>query len=297
VRSDGNFQAKNWKPLEETASRAMSPVFVDITKAVVGGNASYSGQLVPGTDYWRTVLDGACGVDIYGHNGVSVGDIDNDGFDDLYVCQPAGLPNRLYRNRGNGTFDDITEESGLGILENTACALFADFNNDGWQDLVVVRTDGPVLYLNEGKGRFRKQPDAFRFSNPPQGTFTGAATADYDRDGWLDIYFCLYTYYQGTDRYKYPLPYYDAENGPANFLMRNGRDGTFRDVTANSGLNVNNTRYSFGCGWGDPDGDGWPDLYVANDFGRKNLYRNNGNKSRRGGYWRRYGCLLVRLRQ
>ena len=67
---------------------------------------------------------------------------------------------------------------------------------------------------------------------PPQGTFTGAAIADYDRDGWLDIYFCLYLYYQGTDQYKYPSPYYDAENGPPNFLMRNQRDGTFRDVTA-----------------------------------------------------------------
>ena len=89
--------------------------------------SSYSSQLLRGADYWRTVLDVACGIDIYGHNGVSVGDIDDDGFDDLYICQPAGLPNRLYRNRGDGTFEDITESSGVGILENTACALFADF--------------------------------------------------------------------------------------------------------------------------------------------------------------------------
>ena len=95
-----------------------------------------------------------------------------------------------------------------------------------------MRTDGPVLYLNEGNGKFRKHADAFRFAKPPQGTFTGAAIADYDRDGWLDIYFCLYLYYQGTDQYKYPLPYFDAKNGPPNFLMRNQRDGTFRDVTA-----------------------------------------------------------------
>ena len=105
----------------------------------------------------------------------------------------------------------------MGILENTACALFADFRNSGRQDLVVVRTDGPVLYVNEGGGKFRKHPDAFRFAKPPQGTFTGAAVADYDRDGWLDIYFCLYLYYQGTDQYKYPLPYFDANNGPPNF--------------------------------------------------------------------------------
>jgi tetratricopeptide (TPR) repeat protein/peroxiredoxin len=273
----GEFRLRSWRMSDETQSRSSSPVFADITAAAFAGNASYSSQLLRGADYWRTALDVACGIDIYGHNGVSVGDIDDDGFDDLYVCQPAGLPNRLYRNRGDGTFEDITKASGLGLLENTACALFADFDNDGRQDLVVVRTSGPLLFVNQGGGKFRQKPDAFRFANPPRGTFTGAAAADYDRDGWLDIYFCLYLYYQGTDQYKYPSPYYDAENGPPNFLMRNQKDGTFRDVTAETGLDKNNTRYSFCCGWSDYNGDGWPDLYVVNDFGRKNLYRNNGD--------------------
>ena len=141
----------------------------------------------------------------------------------------------------------------------------------------MVCTSGPQLYLNDGGGKFRYVPSGFKFAMPPQGTFTGAAIADYDRDGWLDIYFCLYLYYQGTDQYKYPSPYYDAENGPPNFLMRNQRDGTFRDVTAQTGLDKNNTRYSFCCGWNDYNRDGWPDLYVVNDFGRKNLYRNNGD--------------------
>jgi len=275
--TQGDFCLQSWHGLEETQARAHSPVYADITAGALGGVSSHAAQMLHGTDYWRTLLDGACGIDIYGHNGVSVADIDNDGFDDLYVCQPAGLPNRLYRNRGDGTFEDITETSGLGILENTACALFADFNNDGLQDVILVRANGPLLFVNEGKGKFREKPDAFHFANPPQGTFTGAAVADYDRDGWLDIYFCLYAYYQGTGQYRYPSPYHDAENGPPNFLMRNQRDGTFRDVTAESGLNQNNTRYSFCCAWNDYNRDGWPDLYVVNDFGRKNLYRNNGD--------------------
>jgi Flp pilus assembly protein TadD len=266
-----------WTATEETRSRSAKPWYEDIAPRVFSRASSYPEQLLRGIDDWRTVLDGASGIDIYGHNGVSVGDIDGDGFDDLYVCQPAGLPNRLYRNRGDGTFEDITEGSGVGLLDNTACAIFADFDRDGRQDLVVVRATGPLLFLNQGGGKFRLRPGAFAFANPPQGTFTGASAADYDRDGWLDIYFCLYTYYQGTDQYKYPTPYYAAENGPPNFLMRNNRDGSFRDVTSETGLNQNNTRYSFCCGWNDYNRDGWPDLYVVNDFGRKNLYRNNGD--------------------
>lgn len=275
--SSNELRLQKCKFLDQTRGRASAPVFVDIANHAFGKNPSYASQLLHGTDYWRTVLDSASGIDIYGHNGVSAGDIDGDGFDDLYICQPAGLPNRLFRNRGDGTFEDITEVAGVGVLENTACALFADIDNDGRQDLIVVRANGPLLFLNAGGGKFRLKPDAFQFANSPQGTFTGAALADYDRDGWLDIYFCLYSYYQGADQYRYPTPYHDAENGPPNFLMCNNRDGTFRDVTKQSGLDQNNTRFSFCCAWGDDNGDQWPDLYVVNDFGRKNLYRNNGD--------------------
>jgi tetratricopeptide (TPR) repeat protein len=265
----------SWNVLDDTRSRAMTPVFIDVAKHAFGGNQSYASQLLHGTDHWRTVLDGASGIDVYGHNGVSAADIDGDGFDDLYICQPAGLPNRLFRNRGDGTFEDITEHSGLGVLENTSCALFADFKNSGRQDVIVVCSNGPLLFENIGDEKFRAKPDAFHFATPPQGTFMGAAIADYDRDGWLDIYFCLYAFYQGAGQYRYPMPYYDAENGPPNFMMRNNRDGTFADVTKQCGLAEHNTRFSFCCVWGDCNGDQWPDLYVVNDFGRKNLYRSN----------------------
>jgi Flp pilus assembly protein TadD/peroxiredoxin len=273
----GAWRALKWIASEETLSRATGRIFVDVTYQALGQTASYKEQLLRGADYWRTVLDGAVGVDVYGNNGVAIGDFDNDGLEDLYVCQPAGLPNRLYRNRGNGTFEDVTEESGLGVLDFTACALFADFDNRGFQDLLVVSATGPLLFRNDGSGKFSLKPDAFRFARPPQGAFTHAAAADYDRDGHLDIYFCLYSYYQGLDQYRYPVPYFDARNGPPNYLFHNEGNGAFEDRTEAAGLNVENDRYSFACSWGDCNADGWPDLYVVNDFGRNNLYRNNGN--------------------
>src|SRR6185312_216204 len=275
----GEWRILKWEADDESVARVRAPLFADITDRALGANDSYRQQLLHGSDYWRTVLDGACGIDVYGNNGVAVGDFDGNGLDDLYICQPAGLPNRLYRNRGDGTFEDATESSGLGVLDNTSCALFADFENKGVQDLLAVCGSGPLLFLNDGKGRYSLKPDAFKFQRPPEGTFTHAALADYDHDGRLDIYFCLYNYYLGLDQYHYPAPYFDARNGPPNFLMHNDGDGTFVDHTEAAGLNVENDRYSFACAWGDMNGNGWPDLYVANDFGRSNLYRNNGDGS------------------
>jgi Flp pilus assembly protein TadD/peroxiredoxin len=264
---------------EETLSIARWPGFIDITPRALGGAESYRSQLLRGVDHWRTVLDGACGIDVYGNNGVAAGDFDNDGFDDFYVCQPAGLPNRLYRNRGDGTFEDVTETAGVGVLDSTACALFADFENKGLQDLLVVCGSGPLLFLNQGNGTFSLKRDAFKFARPPQGTFTHAAIADYDRDGRLDVYFCTYMYYLGLDQYHYPVPYFDARNGPPNYLFHNEGNATFIEKTESAGLDKDNDRYSFACAWGDSNGNGVPDLCVANDFGRSQLYRNNGQGS------------------
>src|SRR5882762_3896139 len=277
-RNDANqWRVLQWEATEETLSRAREPIFVDITQQALGQAESYRNQMLRGVDHWRTVLDGACGIELYGNNGLAVGDFDHDGLDDLYVCQPSGLPNRLYRNRGDGTFEDVTEKNGVDVLDATACALFADFENKGLQDLLVVSASGPLLFLNQGQGKFSLKNDAFKFVQPPQGTFTHAAIADYDGDGRLDIYFCLYSYYMGLDQYHYPAPYFDARNGPPNFLFHNQGNATFQDRTEAAGLNVENDRYSFACAWGDYKSNGRPDLYVANDFGRSNLYRNNGD--------------------
>jgi len=271
----GQWMIHRWLMSDESRVSVSGPAFVDITAHALSNDRELQRQFANGVDHWRSVIDAASGIDVYGNNGVAAGDFDGDGLDDLYICQPSGLPNRLLRNRGDGTFEDVTAQSDLGLLDGTASALFADFTNSGTQDLIVVRTSGPLLYLNQGGGRFELKPDAFRFAKPPSGTFTGVAAADYNRDGLLDVYFCLYAYYQGLSQYNHPRPYYDAQNGPPNFLMRNRGDGTFEDVTAPSGMNQNNNRFTFACGWCDFDNDGWPDLYVANDFGRKNFYRSN----------------------
>jgi tetratricopeptide (TPR) repeat protein/peroxiredoxin len=272
-----NWKAQKWEIGEETLSAISGPAFIDVTQRALGETDSYAKQMLRGADYWRTVLDGAIGVDVYANNGVAVGDFDNDGFDDIYVCQLAGLPNRLYRNRGDGTFEDVTEKTGVGVLDSTACALFADFGNRGLQDLLVVCGTGPLLFRNQGNGTFSLKRDAFKFARESQGTFTHAALADYDRDGHLDIYLCTYMYYLGLDQYHYPIPYYDARNGPPNCLFHNNGDGSFTETTEATGLNVDNDRYSFSCAWGDSNGNGLPDLFVANDFGNSQLYRNNGD--------------------
>jgi tetratricopeptide (TPR) repeat protein len=270
-----HWAVRKWAAESEVRSRLTGPGFTEITGNCLAADTAGMKQLLPGIDHWRTVLDGATGIDVYGNHGVAVGDMDGSGYDSFYVCQPSGLPNRLYRNRGDGTFEDITEASGTGIIDGTASALFVDFQNRGRQDLLVVRAGGPLLFANMGNGGFEPQPDAFHFAHAPQGTFTSAAVADYNRDGLLDVYLCTYNYYKGLNHHQYPSPYYDAQNGPPNFLFRNRGDGTFDDVTAESGMDQNNHRFSFAAAWCDYDNDGWPDLYVANDFGRKNLYRSN----------------------
>jgi tetratricopeptide (TPR) repeat protein len=278
----GIWSLPDFKAVSEQSATAQKPYFRDVTEHVFGAVDSFREQLVPGNPYWRARLDSACGIDVYGNQGIAVADIDNDGVDEIYVCQPGGLPNRLYKIRADGTAEDITERSGLGVLDETTCALFADFGNSGLQDVVVLRSSGPLFFLNRGDGRFVEQPNAFEFKTTPQGSFTGMAAADFDRDGRLDLYLCCYIYFQSEDQYQYPAPYQDARNGPPNFLFRN-RGGAretmrFEDVTAETGMSENNDRFSFAPAWCDFDGDGWPDLYVANDFGRGNLYRNHNGR-------------------
>jgi hypothetical protein len=222
-----------------------------------------------GTDGLRRRLDRRLGLPLLGApSGIAVGDVDGDGREDLYLAQPGGLPNRLLLARADGGVDDRSAGSGADLLDFTRSALLVDLDGDGDRDLAVALGAHLLLLANDGKGRFERKV-SFEMVET-----TSLAAADYDLDGDLDLYACAYfTPYDGT---ALPRPYHDANNGHANTLFENRGDWAFADVTAARGLDVNNRRFSFAAAWEDYDRDGDPDLYVANDFGRNNLYRNDG---------------------
>jgi tetratricopeptide (TPR) repeat protein len=275
---EGVWRVAEWRTTDHVRSRAPAPVFSEVTGAAFGAIPSFERQLMPGNDAWLSSLDSALQLDTMGLHGMSAGDADGDGWDDLYLAQPAGLPNRLFRNKGDGTFEDVTEAAGVGVLDSTSHSLFADLDNDGDQDLLLVTRTGLLLFTNDGKARFTHVPDAFRFQERLRGSATALAVADYDRDGFLDVYLLTYSYFIGSseDKSGPATPYHDAQNGPPNVLFRNDGQGRFVDVTRAAGLDQNNDRFSLAAAWADYDGDGWIDLLVANDFGRKNLYHNEG---------------------
>ena len=141
-----------------------------------------------------------------------------------------------------------------------------------------------IVHENVGQGRFevRRMVDT-------NANLMSLSAADYDQDGDLDLYVCGYTPGPdagATDIFANPVPYHDANNGAKNFLLRNDGGLDFVDVTAEVGLDQNNRKFSFAAAWEDYDNDGDLDLYVANDFGRKNLYRNDGVGSVTGGRFR-----------
>ena len=280
-RGETGWQAREWTATGQLQSQASTPAFAEVTTAAFGENTSFRRQLSAGFDALTATMDSVLDRESNGHHGVAVGDIDGDGLDDLYVAQPYGLPDRLYRARGEGTFEDVTEKAGLGSLDETRYVLFIDVENDGDQDIVLVNSGGPVLYLNDGKGIFKYVPNTFGLRRPLQGVPMSVAAADYDRDGYLDLFLCIYSYQYGAGEVVAgtPTPYYDSLNGPPNVLFHNDGHGHFDDTTLETGLDTNNDRYSFSAAWGDYDDDGWPDLIVTNDFGRKNLYHNLGRQS------------------
>ena len=228
------------------------------------------------TDHWRARIPVNLGLDVVANHGLALGDVNGDGLDDLYLCQQGGLPNRLFIQNPDGTLTDHTRQSGTGWLDYCASALIVDLDNDGDRDLAVSQDFKLLLMENDGSGRFNL---SFGTSTHAQ-TFSISA-ADFDLDGDLDIYACGYN--PSADRVRSgalgePLPYHDAQNGGANMLLSNDGSWEFNEVTENVGLNHNNNRFSFAATWEDYDDDGDPDLYVANDYGRNNLYENTSGR-------------------
>src|SRR5579872_6311702 len=203
----------------------------------------------------------------YGPAGITTADYDNDGFYDLFI--PDGVESKLFRNRGDGTFEDVTRQSGLAGLDGVSVAVFADYDNDGHKDLFVSRTFKPnQLFQNNGDGTFT---DVTRQSGIGEDCCTTvAAWADYDNDGFLELYDGRFL----DPRKCIPTTFY-ARNSEPNQLYHNNGDGTFTNVTEQAG--VGDKGLCLGVVWGDFNDDGYPDLYVVNDFGRKTLYRNNGD--------------------
>ncbi len=245
--------------------RRDAALLADCSRSVLGGNASWEEQLALPLHHWWRYLDRMSGVTFRGYQGLTVADFDGDGLDDLFVAQPGGLPDRLFLQQQGGTALDVSAQAAVDYLELTRSALAIDLDNDGDQDLVAVRSAHLVVLANDGTARFH--PAAVL---PLEGAVSASA-ADFDGDGDLDLYG---TGYRNPDEGLPPTPYYDANNGQRNRLYRNDGGLELTDVTVEVGLDRNNSRFSFAAVWEDYDDDGDPDLYVANDFGRNNLYRN-----------------------
>ncbi len=258
----------------EETSTPRGPLFVDVTEAAVGHNPSYQDQLLQSPDAWLNRIPKAAGYNKTGWQGVSVADVNGDGLDDIFLPEQGGLPNRLYVQDRQGTFDDRSAEAAVDYLERALAGLFVDLDNDGDPDLVLSSRPAVLVLENDGSGRFARVRHIA--GNIPDSNSLSAA--DYDGDGDLDIYVCAYRRAYDERGVASPVPYHDANNGGRNVLLRN--DGGFRfvDATVEAGLDVNNRRFSLAASWEDVDGDGDADLYVANDYGRNNLYRNDDGR-------------------
>jgi hypothetical protein len=219
--------------------------------------------------------------------GVAAFDFDNDGWMDLYFTNGAAIPglkksgpefyNRLYRNRGDGTFEDVTDKAGVAGEGYSMAVATADFDNDGLVDIFVAGVNHNTLYRNLGGGRFADITAKAGLSGKIWSISAG--WFDYDNDGWLDLFISNYVAWDPATEpacgpresrfYCHP----NAYRGLPNQLFHNNRDGTFTDVSAASGIAAQ-TGKGMGVAFADFDGDGFTDVFVANDSVRSFLFHN-----------------------
>jgi hypothetical protein len=228
--------------------------------------------------------------------GVALFDFDRDGLVDIYFVDsmtvatkddPRSARSALYRNLGHGRFEDVTDKAGVGHPGWGMGACVGDVDGDGWPDLYVTAFNGNRLYRNRHDGTFE---DITQQAGVAVGGFsTGCGFADYDRDGDLDLFVSRYVHvdldhlpqfgkdktceYRGIAVQCGPrgLP------GETDVLFRNDGRGRFTDVSQQAGVSDPRGYYGLGVAWFDANGDGWPDLYVANDSTPNYLYLNQRN--------------------
>jgi enediyne biosynthesis protein E4 len=214
---------------------------------------------------------------------VAVGDYDNDGYEDLFITDSEeGQPNHLFHNNHDGTFTDVAPEAGVAggndASNIVSDAIWFDYDNDGLLDLLVARFGTPILYHNDGHGRFRDVTAGSGLNK--FGNTIAVIAFDYDNDGYLDLLFG--NYFQPVnlldlkDPHVLPNNLDGATNGGGVTLWHNTGKGTFEDVTGKAGLGKV-TGWTLDVGHGDFNNDGLQDIYLACDFGTDHVFLNNGD--------------------
>ena len=247
------------------------PLFSDVSSAVFSGVPRYRQELLFGVDKYINKTDRIIGNSLIGSQGIALGDVNGDGLDDIYLAQQGGLANRLYIHQQDGGVIETAAKAGVDFLDNTRGVLLCDFDNDGDQDLAAAVGANILIAYNDGNGIFTERV-ALRMTDPAD--IYSMTAGDPDSDGDLDIYACRYVL--GGIMGGVPTPYHDADNGASNFFWRNDGNQKWTESADAVGLNDNNSKFSMAAVWHDLDNDGDLDLYVSNDFGRNNLYINNG---------------------
>ncbi|MEJ2501943.1 MAG: CRTAC1 family protein [Gemmatimonadota bacterium] len=216
---------------------------------------------------------------------VSVVDFDRDGWQDLYVTTSGvDARNALYRNRGDGRFEDVADRLGVADVNRLPAgvsmgAVWGDYDNDGYEDLFLYRWGRPELYHNDAGRGFTRATD--RAGLPDWINANTAVWLDYDGDGLLDLFVGAF-YPEAFDLWNLehtrvmPESLEFAENGGRNYLFRNLGNGAFEDVSERLGLATR--RWTLAAATADVDRDGDPDLFVANDYGINELYINEGGE-------------------
>jgi hypothetical protein len=217
---------------------------------------------------------------------VAVGDFDRDGWQDFYVTSSGeGSFNRLYRNLGDGTFEDVAAQAGVADVNRVGTgvsmgALWGDYDNDGYEDLFLYKYGRPELFRNEGGRRF--VPAGERAGLPAWVNANAAVWLDFDLDGWLDLFLTGY-WAEDVDLWRLattrimPESFEYAENGGRKYLFHNRGDGTFEEMSAR--LGIASRRWTLAVAAADLSGNGFPDLFLANDYGVSQLYANERGRS------------------